>query len=170
MFIIIIVLRKYLLFLFLIPTVNSCQVLKNTANKAKAITQCKFELIDVHKKISFTEKTNNLWNYVITLDIAGTNPTVENITLGEYRLDLYANDKWIANIATKTPIALKPNSKTQIEAKTIISPNGALSIFLKKLFDKPIEYKVQGTFYLNLNGFVFPLELQLFKYVENPNK
>ena len=162
--------KKQLLFLFLISSFYSCQLLKNTAAKVKALSQCKFELTDVHKKISFTENTNNLWNYVITLDITASNPTVENIILGEYRLDLYANDKWIAAITTKTPIALNPNSKTLIEAKTIISPSGALSIFLKKLFEKSIEYKVQGTFYLNLKGFIFPLKIQLFKYVENPNK
>ncbi len=163
--------KKYLLFLFIISSVifcNSCQLLRDTADKANALAQCKFELTGVHKKVSFTENTNNLWNYVITLDFSAINPTPENITLGEYRLDLYANDKWISDISTKIPICLKPNGTTLIEAKTIISPNGVLSIFFKKLFDRPIEYKVSGTFYLNLKGFTLPLQLQLIKYVENP--
>ncbi len=128
--------------------------------------QCSFELRDVHKKISFTENTNNLFNYVVTLDIAGINPTVENIKLGEYKFDLFANDKWIGNVASTVPIDLFPNSTTMIEEKIIISPRGVIGILFKKLFDISIEYKLVGTFYLNLKGFIFPLQVNLLKFID----
>ena len=150
--------------------VTSCQLLKTTTNKAKALAQCKFELVDVHKKGSFTENTSNIWNYVITFKIAGINPTSENITLGGYKSDLYANAKWIGNIATDTNIVLKRNDTTTIFAKTIISPGGVIGILLKKLFDRPIEYKIKGTFYLTLGNFTYPIECELIKFAETPNK
>lgn len=161
--------KKYLLFIFIFSAFlfgNSCKVLQRTADKAEALARCKFELKDVRKKISFTEQTNNLFNYVVTLDIAGINPTVENIKLGEYRFDLYANDKWIGGVASKIPIDLTPNATTMIEEKIIISPSGAIGVLFKKLFDIPIEYKLVGTFYLNLKGFVFPLQVNLLKFVD----
>jgi len=162
-------LKRYLLFLFIFSTFllcNSCKLLQSTADKAKALVQCSFELKDVHKKISFKEQTNNLFNYVVTLDIAGINPTVENIKLGEYKFDLFANDKWIGNVASTVPIDLLPNSTSMIEAKIIISPSGAIGILFKKLFEISIEYKLVGTFYLNLKGFVFPLQVNLLKFVD----
>lgn len=164
--------KKYLLFLFIISSIiffNSCELLRETTDKAKALSQCKFEIISVEKKVSFAEQTSNIWNYVIRLDIAGINPSSENIILGGYKLDLYANDKWISDIATQAPIALKANCTTTIIAKTIFSPSGALSIFWKKLFNKRIEYKIKGTFFLKLGNFSLPIEVQLLKVVDNPN-
>ena len=161
--------KNYLLFIFIFSTFlfcNSCKLLQRTADKAKALAQCSFKLKDVHKKISFKEKTNNLFNYVVTLDIAGINPTKENIKLGEYKLDLYANGKWIGDVASTVPIALRPYDTTMIEEKIIISPRGAIGILFKKLFDISIEYKLCGTFYLNLKGFIFPLQADLIKFVD----
>lgn len=157
-----------IIFLFFL-SFNSCTLLKSSANKAKALAQCKFELVSVDKKVSFTEATSNIWNYVIQLHIAGINPSSENISLGGYRLDLYANDKWISDISTQVPIALKAHGTTMIVAKTVISPSGVFSIFWKKLLNKKIEYKIKGTFFLKLGNFTLPMEVQLVKIVDNPN-
>ena len=152
--------------LFHLFSLTGCKLLKNTADRLEALSQCKFELIDIRKKISFTEQTNNLFNYVVTLEIAGINPTIENIKLGQYRFDLYANDKWIGEITSKVPIDLLHNSTTIIEEKIIISPRGAIGVMYKKLFDIPIQYKLTGTFYLNLKGFILPVQVNLLKFVD----
>ena len=149
---------------------TGCQLLKTFSNKAIALTQCKIELVEVEKGISFTEYTSNLWNYVIEITFAAINPTVENITLGGYKLDLYANEKFISKITTEKAIELKANKTTNIVVKTILSPSGVIGIVFKKIFDIPIEYKINGTFYLSLGDFTFPLETTLIKYKDHPNK
>lgn len=161
--------RIIIFLVFIIITSNSCQLLRRTADKAKALSQCKFELQKVDKKVSFTQHTGNIWNYVITAHIAGINQSVENISLGSYRLDLYANDKWVTDIATQTPIALKPHETTMIEAKAIFSPSGAWSIFWKKLTNQKIEYRIKGTFYLSIGSFNYPFAIDLVRWEDNPN-
>lgn len=149
---------------------SGCQLIKSTANKVEALTQCTFELADVHKKVSFIENTRNIWNYVIEADINAINPTSETITLGSYELDLYANNKYLSNIATQTPIVLNSNATTTITIKTVISPIGVLRVFLKKLFNKPVEYKINGIFVLQLREFSIPIKCQLVKFVDEPRE
>ncbi|MCX6325031.1 MAG: LEA type 2 family protein [Bacteroidia bacterium] len=161
-----IILGIILISVLLLP---GCQIFNKIGDKAKVLIKCKFELVKVDKKVSFAEKTSNIWNYVIQIDIAGTNPNSENITLGGYKLALYANNKWISDIATQVPISLKANATTIITLKTIISPSGVLGVFWKKLIKKKIEYKIKGTFFLRLENISVPIEVQLFKIVDNPN-
>lgn len=97
------------------------------------------------------------------------NPNAEDISIGGYKLDLYANDKWVSNISTQQYIVLIANETIIINAKTIISPSGVWSIFWKKLLNKKMEYKVAGTFYLRIGIFTFPVKVNIFKIVDNPN-
>jgi LEA14-like dessication related protein len=148
---------------------TGCQIFKKIGDKAKVLIKCKFELVKVDKKVSFAEKTTNIWNYVIQIDIAGTNPNSENIALGGYKLALYVNNKWISDIATQVPLSLKANATTIISLKTIISPSGVLGVFWKKLIKKKIEYKIKGTLFLKIENIIVPIQIQLYKIVENPN-
>ena len=155
-----------LIFLF---HLSSCKVFKNSAHKLKALSKCKFELLGVDKKISFTQHVGNIWNYVIEIKIGATNPNAEDISVSGYKLDLYANDKLVSNISTEEHLVLKANETTIINAKTIIAPSGVWSIFWKKLMNKKIEYKVDGTFYFRIGIFYLPIRVTLFKVVDNPN-
>jgi hypothetical protein len=157
------------LLLFCTITLVNCQLLKSSTEKIKSLSSCKFDLVKVDKKVSFTEKTSNLWNYVIKLNIEAINPSNENITIGSYKLALFANDKWLSNIITEEPIRLTPNDTSIIIAKTIISPSVVLSVFWKNLMNEKIEYKINGTFYLKLGEFSYPFELTLLRVVENEN-
>lgn len=148
---------------------SSCGLLRRSADKAKALSKCKFELIKVDKKISFTQNVGNIWNYVITAHIAAINPSKENISLGSYSLKLYANDKWVTDITTQTAIIIKPEGTTPIDVKAIIAPNGAWQIFWKKLLNKKIEYRIKGTFYLRLGAISYPFEVNLVRWEDNPN-
>ena len=163
--------QKFLLakILLIFLLLNSCQVIKKSAHKVKVLSHCKFDLVSVDKKVSFTQHVGNIWNYVIELKIGATNPDSENVRLGGYKLDLYANGKWVSNIATQQSIILKAQETTIINAKTIIAPSGVWSIFWKKLTNQKIEYKVAGTFYLRIGIFTFPIKVMLFKVVDNPN-
>jgi len=163
---------KVYLYIFLIFLFSgfSCQLIKNTASKAEAISRCKFDLIQVKKKVSFTEYTSNLWNYVIELDIACRNPSNETIVLGGYQLDLFANGKWIGNVQTPIPLSLKSNAINNINAKTIISPSGVLGILFKNFLGEEITYTLNGTFNLKLGDFTYPLKVQLLKVVDHNNQ
>lgn len=158
-----------ILLLLLSLSFTGCKLLKKTADKAKALSQCKFELKKVDKKISFTQHVGNIWNYVITVHVAGINPTSENISLGSYRLDLYANDKLVTDMATQDPIALIPHDTTMIDMKAIIAPSGVWTIFWKNLMHKKIEYRIRGTFYLRLGNFSYPFAIDLARWEENEN-
>lgn len=155
-----------LIFLFLF---SSCKIFKNSTHKIKALSKCKFELVEVNKKVSFTQNVGNIWNYVIEIKIGATNPNTEDISVSGYKLDLYANEKLVSNISTQEHLILKADATTIINAKTIISPSGVWSIFWKKLMNKKIEYKVAGTFYLRIGIFYFPIRVNLFKVMDNPN-
>lgn len=159
----------YIFFIFLFSGF-SCQLIKNTASKAEAISRCKFDLVQVKKKVSFTEHTSNLWNYVIELDIACRNPSNETIILGGCQLDLFANSKWIGDVQTPIPISLKSNTITNIKAKTIISPSGVFGILFKKFLGEEITYTLSGTFNLKLGDFTFPLKVELLKVVDHNNQ
>ena len=159
---------KNWIIIILLILLSGCSLLKTPISKAKALSMCTFELIDVNKKISFTERTSNIWNYVIEVTIHAANNSSENISLGRYQFDLYANEKLLSKIETNVPISLKASSTTSIIAKTVVSPSGTLGVFLKKLFDLPIEYKINGTFFLTIGNFTIPLERQLIKFVDKP--
>lgn len=88
------IINSFFVSLLILILFAKCSILKSTANKAEALTQCKFELKNVEKKVSFKEHIGNIWNYVITIHVSGINPTKENISLGNYRLDLFANARW----------------------------------------------------------------------------
>ncbi len=158
-----------LLVALLLISLSNCKFLQKTADKAKALSQCKFELKKVDKKVSFTQNVGNVWNYVITAHIAGINPTKEQIGLGRYSLKLFANDKWVTDINSPSSIILIPENTTDIQIKAIIAPNGAWEIFWKKLWNKKIEYRIQGTFYLRLGTFTYPFAIDLVRWEDNPN-
>jgi LEA14-like dessication related protein len=120
--------------------------------------------------VSFTEKTNNLWNYVITLNFEGNNPNERDVFIGEYDLDLYVNDRLLSKITNSNPLVLKANGTTSFSLKTIVSPSGAFSLFWKKLRNKRIEYRVSGTFYLKLGVVRLPFTINLLRLVDNPDE
>jgi len=159
--------RYIILVLFIITLSNGCTVMKNVGAKACAIIQCSIELENIKKYISFTEPTKNLFNYVIEINFIGKNPTIQNISLGRYKFDLYANGKYLSSFDTQIPIRLDANSNTPIQAKILISPETTIGILFKNLFDIPIEYKVNGTFYLSIGNFTLPIERELIKFVNN---
>lgn len=158
------------LFLLLPILLTSCGAIKNQAENIEALSRCTFNLVDVTKKISFTEKTNNIWNYVITLNFEGINPNQREVLIGEYDLDLYVNDRLLGKITNSLPLTLKSNGSTNFTLKAIISPSGALSLFWKKLRNKRIAYRVAGTFYLKLGMFRVPVTVNLLRFVDNPNE
>ncbi|MEI7801711.1 MAG: LEA type 2 family protein [Bacteroidota bacterium] len=158
---------QVLLILFVVFV--GCGVIKKSSHKIKALSKCKFELIAVDKKVSFTQHVGNIWNYVIEIKIGAINPNSEDISLSGYKFDLYANDKLVSNISTEEHLILKADTTTIINAKTIISPSGVWSIFWKNLMNKKIEYKIAGTFYLRIGIFYLPIQVNLIKIVDNPN-
>ena len=155
------------LFLFLTISFTGCKFLKESA--AKALSQCKFVLTKVDKQISFNEHVGNLWNYIITVHIAGTNPTSENISLGSYKLDLFVNDKLFTQMVTQDSIALTPHATTMIDIKAVFSPSGAWIVFWRNLLHKKIVYRIRGTFYLRLGNFIYPFAINLARWEENEN-
>ena len=160
---------KVIFLLIVLLNLSGCSFFKNTYNKARALRQCSFELVDVTKKVSFVENTSNIWNYVIDITIHATNNSMENISLGRYQLDLYANDKWLSKIETDISIRLEALNTTPIHIKAIIKPSGVIGILLKKLFKVPIEYKINGIFFLSIGDVTIPIEKQLIKYIDSPN-
>jgi len=156
--------RRYILFCLVCITLllSSCTFFKNLSSRALAVTQCSIELENVTHKISFKEKTSNIFNYVISVNLIGKNPTDVDVSLGRYKLDLYANDKYITSFTTDTPIKLSANSNTRIPVKLIVAPGTTAGLIFKKLIGKPIEYKVNGTFYLSLGAYTISIERQLF--------
>ena len=145
-------------------TFTSCKLLKQTAAKAKALTQCRFDVVNVKQKVTLRENTRNFWNYVITINIDATNPTIEKINLGGYALDLYADGKWVGVIKTPVNIALTPTAVTHIPIKTVIAPNGAMSIIWKKLWNKKIQYRIKGTFTVKLGPAVLAIPMDVAKF------
>lgn len=149
---------------------TGCKVIKNQAENLDALSRCSFDLVNVEKRVSFTEKTNNLWNYVITLNFEGNNPNERDVFIGEYDLDLYVNDRLLSKITNTNPLILKANGTTSFSLKTIVSPSGAFSLFWKKLRNKRIEYRVSGTFYLKLGVVRLPFTINLLRMVDNPDE
>lgn len=162
--------RAFFLLLVVPLVFSSCRIIKDQADNLNALSQCSFQLVEVDKRVSFTEKTNNLWNYVITLNFAGLNPNERDVLIGEYHLDLYVNDRLLSKITNTTPLVLAANGTTPFTLKTIVSPSGALSLFWKKLRNKRIEYRVTGTFYLRLGMIRLPFSINLLRMVDNPNE
>lgn len=160
---------KYLGILLLLHFVMGCSVLQDKMTNVKNLAECKFEFADVEKKVSFRENTNNFWNYVITLRFNGNNPNTDDVKIGNYKLDLYVNGKLLTQISSPSRFILTAERTTPFEIKAIIAPTAALGLFWKKLQNQRIEYQVRGTFYLALGVFQFPINLNLFKYVENGN-
>lgn len=152
---------------------NSCSFLKQTKLDLKdkssqflAITSCKFELTDVHKYVSFTQNTSNIWNYVVDFVITIDNPSKHQINLGRYSLDVFVNEKWLCDIQMNDEIILKPEKSTTLNTKAILSPNDAAGLLFKKLFDKKIEYRINGTFYLRIGQFEIPFTKELVKFTD----
>lgn len=160
---------KYLGILLLMHVLLGCSVLRDKMTNVKNLASCKFEIADVDKRVSFRENTNNLWNYVITLKFDGNNPNTEDVKIGNYKLDLFVNGKLLTQLTSPSRFILTAERSTPFEIKAIIAPNAALGLFWKKLQNQRIEYQVRGTFYLALGAFQFPINLNLFKYVENGN-
>lgn len=158
---------KYLGILLLIHVLLGCSVLQDKMTNVKNLASCKFEIADVDKGVSFRENTNNLWNYVITLKFNGNNPNTEDVKIGNYKLDLFVNGKLLTQLTSPSRFILTAERSTPFEIKAIIAPNAALILFWKKLRKQRIEYQVRGTFYLSLGIFQYPINLNLFKYVEN---
>ena len=158
---------RNIVFFLLTLGLTSCGIIKNHSENLKNLSRCRFEFVNAEKKVSFREPTSNLWNYVISLNFKGINPNDVAVRIGSYRLDLFVNDRYLTQINTNGSIILAPQSTTDFCLKAVIAPNGALSLFWKKLRKKRIEYRVVGTFTLNLGIFKRDVSVNLFKFVEN---
>jgi LEA14-like dessication related protein len=124
-------------------SVSSCGIIKNHSENLKNLSRCRFEFVNAERKVSFSEPTANLWNYVISLNFQGINPNDVPVRIGSYRLDLFVNDRYLTQINTNGSIILAPQSSTDFCLKAVIAPNAALSLFWKKLRKKRIEYRTR---------------------------
>jgi len=154
----------------LLALTASCATLDQLGQTRQAIEQSKFELYSVQPKIRIVNPSLASTGIVpgkidigFTLGIRVENRFGRDLPMNRMDLTLFVDDERVAAGTTREAQVLSHRKPTNLSAFVEVEAEAATRNLVKRLQAKKMHYRVEGTFYFNVDRFEIPITVVLKK-------
>lgn len=156
------------IFIITLIFLSGCSALRQPLDTMEAIKKCQFTIEKVEPAVSITKPKITLSGIEeprITISFNTTlaikNPTRKSVNVNRFALNLWVDEEKFAEIETQSAFQVDPGKTERINVEFKADAKTVTDQIVKKIEGKRMKYRIEGTFYFNVNGVELPMKAQL---------